>query len=109
MRVFGFSAAQQKIMSDFKRNKQTIHLDDCQVTQARIGCKMEVMLKGSTKISDHPQKFLYPAWSLKIILLQLSVFGTLSPRMLEFERVTVDVKVQTITDLICVTGGKKKQ
>lgn len=54
MRVFGFSAAQQKIMSDFKRNKQTIHLDDCQVTQARIGCKMEVMLKGSTKISDHP-------------------------------------------------------
>ena len=41
--------------------KQPIKLEDCEVKQARRGTKMEVMLKGSTKIADSPKKFNIPS------------------------------------------------
>ena len=57
VRLVGFSNTQQLKMREFMDNKKAIHLNDCEVKQARRGPKMEIMLKGSTTIISSPKKF----------------------------------------------------
>ena len=50
--LVGFSSFQQKHISNFKERKQA---EDCEIKQAPRGTKMEVMLKGGTRIEDSPK------------------------------------------------------
>ena len=44
-------------MQDFMSKKKSMQLEDCEITQARRGIKMEIMLKGHTTISESLKTF----------------------------------------------------
>ena len=59
IRLVGFNPSQQIRMKNLMKNKQAVKIDDCEVRHARRGQSMEILLKGSTKISMSPRKFEY--------------------------------------------------
>ena len=65
IRFVGFGGSQQRKMSDYKERSLTINLDDCEVKPARRGSKMEIMLKGSTTLTNSPKKFDIPPAELQ--------------------------------------------
>ena len=107
IRFVGFGGSQQRIMSDYKERSLTLNLDDCEVKPARRGLKMEIMLKGSTTLTNSPKKFHIPpaelqeSGPLKINLDSLSSVNVC-------ERVTVDIKVICVSDPIIVAEKNKQ-
>ena len=107
IRFVGFGGSQQRIMSDYKERSLTINLDDCEVKPARRGSKMEIMLKGSTTLTNSPKKFDIPPAELqdkgplKITLDCLSSVNV-------YERVTVDIKVICVSDPVTVAEKNKQ-
>ena len=57
IRLVGFNPSQRIRMKNLMKNKQAVKIDDCEVRHARRGQSMEILLKGSTKISMSPRKF----------------------------------------------------
>ena len=55
--LVGFSPLQRMRMKTLMEKKQAVKLEDCKVRHARRGQKMEIVLKGSTKIGASPKKF----------------------------------------------------
>ena len=59
-RVVGFSSSQQRVLSEFMENKQAVMIQDCQAKLACRGDKIELLLKGSTKIKAAQKRFDIP-------------------------------------------------
>ena len=58
VRFVGFATNHQKTMQDFLDNKKSIELHNCQIKRSnRDSDKMEIVLKGATKINTSPKKF----------------------------------------------------
>ena len=88
--------------------RQPVRLNDCEMKHARRGEQMEVLLKGSTSISQSPKK----------IKVNSVDFETSTPTLMTLhelhttesnERVTVRVKVLKVGAIETVTTGKMKQ
>ena len=108
VRLVGFTASQQKKVNEYMTQNQPIKIENCEVKRAQRGNKMEVMLKGNTKIGDSPKKFAVSSLQYKDDTPTTITLSNLETTNV-YERVTVNVKVQTITTPISVPGGKKKQ
>lgn len=52
--VVGFSGSQRRLLNQFMESREPVLIQDCQVKQARRGDKIEILLKGSTKIKASP-------------------------------------------------------
>ena len=58
LRFVGFSTSQQKQLSELKEKKQSVEIQNCQIKKSiRDSDKLEVLLKGTTKIVTSPKKF----------------------------------------------------
>ena len=88
--------------------KEPVQLTDCQIKPARHGNDMEIMFKGTTKLHPSPKKFDTSTFHFggegpaEIDLAQLQSFNN-------YDRVTVNIKILTITSPTEVSTGKKKQ
>ena len=56
-RLVGFELSHRQELSDFMDKKVPIKLDDCEIKNAFRGSKMEIVLKGSTTITQSAKKF----------------------------------------------------
>ena len=108
-RVVGFSSSQQRVLSEFMENKQAVMIQDSQAKLAHRGDKIELLLKGSTKIKASQKRLDIP-WqefdmneppSRGIILSEV-------PTAEIYERINVAVKVYLVTEPV-IAGDKKKQ
>ena len=108
-RFVGFSSSQRRLLSEFMERRKTVSIQDCQAKLARRGDKIELLLKGSTKIKASSKTFDIPWQEFDLMEpptreISLSEIQTAEV----YERVTAAVKVQMVTDPV-VAGDKKKQ
>ena len=106
-RVVGFSSCQQNLLGKFAVDRKPVTLQDCEVKQARSGGKMEILLKGSTKIQQSPNKFDV---ALAEFEDEVPTTITLSelPEKNVYDRVTVKAKARLVSGTI-PAGYYKKQ
>ena len=58
LRFVGFSTTQQKQLTEMKEKKQSIELQNCQIKKSiRDSDKLEILLKGATKILPSTKQF----------------------------------------------------
>ena len=105
VRLVGFSPSQRTRMKNLMEKKQAVKLDDCEIRHARRGQKMEIVLKGNTKIGMSPKKFDFANILIEDEIIPLS--GIESKGV--FDRVSVRVKVSKVADAAEIPTGKKKQ
>ena len=105
IRLVGFNPSQRIRMKNLMKNKQAVKIDDCEVRHARRGQSMEILLKGSTKISMSPRKFEF---SNILIQEEITPLSDLESKGV-YDRVSVHIKVGNITHPTEVPTGKKKQ
>ena len=103
-RMVGFELSQRQELSDFMDKKVPIRLDDCEIKRAKRGSKLEIVLKGSTTITQSPKKFKVDCTEfdekIPVNLKDLADFNV-------YDRVTTLVKVHTVFDP--VNAGKFKK
>ena len=103
-RLVGFELSHRQELSDFMEKKVPIKVDDCEIKHAFRGSKMEIVLKGTTKITQSPKKFeVDPTEFDEKIPVNLKDLADFSV----YDRVTVLVKVHTVFDQ--VDAGKFKK
>ena len=89
-------------------SKQPLSLEDCEIKPARRGSKMEIMLKGTTKLNKSPKK-------IKISTLEYDIDSptTITLDQLKstnaYEKVIVNIKVLRCKEPVQVGAGKTKQ
>ena len=105
VRLVGFSPSQRTRMKNMMERKQAVKFDDCEIRHAGRGQKMEIVLKGKTKISMSPKKFDFANILIEEEIIPLS--GIESKGV--FDRVSVRVKVSKVADAAEIPTGKKKQ
>ena len=96
-RMVGFNSSQQKLLSKFMDKRQPIQIIDCEAKQAWRGEKMELLLKGTTKIIESHKKMDVPRQEFQdddaapttITLSQLQATEN-------YKRVKVTVKVLSV-------------
>ena len=97
----------RKKLSTFQHRRVPIKLEDCEVRQSRQGYNMEILLKNTTKITESSKDIDTSREDsddlpTSITLLQLSDIQL-------FQKITTSVKIIQVSDIVTVTGGKKKQ
>ena len=108
LRVVGYSQGQQEIMDDLMVAKQPVELNDCEIKRARRGLKMEISLKGSTKITKSDKQFNMAAIEFADEGPPVVHLSQLDTRDV-FDRVSVRVKVLKMMAPERVAGGKRVQ
>ena len=105
VRFVGFSPSQRTRMTHLMEKKQPIQLNDCEARPARRGQKMEILLKGSTKISVSPKKFDFSNIFIEEEVTPLIQIESKSI----YDCITIHVKVSKVYDPSEVPNGKIKQ
>lgn len=105
MRLVGFKKAHQTQIKKFMERKQPIHIDDCQIKEAKRGKKLEILLKNSTKITTSPKKIDTTNMTSSSDLIPLIDIDSKE----EYEKVTTKVKVIKILQKITTASGKQVQ
>ena len=104
--MVGFSPDQQRQLTNYFDNKQSTQLINCEIKLAREGDMMEVMLKKFTEITRSSKSIKIPEQVPDIPnVIELNEL----PKIFDFQRVSVYIKVISITKPLTVTGGKTKQ
>ena len=86
--------------------KKPIEIKNCEVKPSRRGEKMEILLKSESLIHESPKEISIPDVDFEDDLLPEITLDALPPNY-EFAKVTVNVKVQRLTDPETAHTGKK--
>ena len=106
-RIVGFSSSQQKLLAKFMEERQPVQIVDCEAKQPWRGDKLELLLKGTTKIMESPKKIDVPRQevdSSRAITITLSQLQETDV----YERVDITVKVISVADPVAA-GLKTRQ
>ena len=106
IRVVGFDAHQQRKLQEYHQNNVAVELDNCEVKSSTYGDGYEVMLKNSTAIKESPKKIDVPVSMVASVPKSITVDGI--SRMDVFEKVTVNVKVVEVKDMVPIAGKRKQ-
>jgi len=79
-------------MKNLMEKKQAVKLDDCEVCRSCRGKKMEIVLKGSTKVTESPKRFDFSK-----IVFEVTSLSDLESKLV-YDCVTVRVKVGRISE-----------
>ena len=109
LRFVGFSTSQQEQLENWMQNKRPVALNNCQIKPGlRDSSKMELVIKGSTKLCESPKKFNVAQLEYKTVtpteITLLEVDSTS-----EYDLVSTTVKVISCEQPFMFPGGKQKQ
>ena len=105
-RIVGFDKAQRQLLLSFCDRKVAITLINCQIQQNKFHGKLEVVLKGHTKIQESSMAF--EITDFKTIGRPLIALCELDTKQ-EYDKVTIQAKVVKLREPQAVTTGKIKQ
>ena len=106
MRLFRFDTSVWRKLVEFDESKDTVALSNCEVKRSYKGEQLEILVTKRTDIEKSEKVFNIDSTNRnmgKIIILK--EVGSLAP----FQRVTVEVKVVHVDDVVEISRGKKKQ
>lgn len=108
LRFVGFDVKQQKTMSDMLTRKRAIEINNCEIKPSRRGDKMEILLKSASQINESEKKIEVPDVDFEDSIPEVIALDALQSKHM-FAKVTVKVKVHTVSDPETVRTGKEKQ
>lgn len=105
LRLVGFASEQHKKLTAYREQNLAVQLHNCEVKQSRQGHQFEILLKTATKITQSTRPIEVPETDESIKTTNLIEITLL----INFQKITVDIKVIDVHDPITVNGGKQKQ
>ena len=107
VRLVGFSPNHQRTHSNYKQLKRSIQLDDCEIKLSRQSHAMEVILKKVTKITESSKEIDAPEVDIAEETMSTNLINLTN--LQNFQKVVVRIKVLDVSDVVMVTGGKRKK
>ena len=106
-RVIGFDAKVQKSLSEFHENKDPVAMSNCEVKVGKYTSDLEVIVRHTSQLQKSPKKFDFDMSKFEYNdeVLMLNEL----PRLSNFQKVSVKVKVVSEKEVEIVKGGLRKQ
>ena len=108
-RFVGFASSHKRSLHEFCGKRESVLLDNCEVKRARRGDCMELQMKSDTKILKSPRNFTIPATEFTVEQAAKDIALVELQDLEQYQRVNVNVKIQTIGSIEYVRTGHKKQ